>query len=156
MLTFSTNLAAKSATTQFMNFDFNSLVNFNGRQLATGDGGLYALGGDYDQDEAIDAYFEPVMSDFGISHPKQLRYLYLGFEADGDIEVTVIDDRGRAAAQKVAVSRTGQQLGRITITRALRGRYWTVRVANIFGSDFSIDSMQIRLMRINHGLPQGS
>ena len=57
MICFDTNLKGH-ATTQFMDFDFNSLVKFAGKYRAASAAGLFTLGGDSDDGADIDASFE--------------------------------------------------------------------------------------------------
>lgn len=160
MLTLSTNLVTKNATTQFVGYDFNSMVSFNGKQIAAHDSGLFELGGDTDDGVDIDAYFEPVLSDFGDAHPKRIRFLYLGYEADGQITVTTSDGLPEESAESETKTITprfsGQQRVRISVTRALHGRYWSFRIANKNGSDFSVDSIIARIIKRSHGITQHS
>lgn len=154
MTVLSTNLQLANATTQFTNYDFNSMVNFNGKQIVANATGLYELGTDTDEGVNIDAFFEPVTSDFGDSHPKHIRFAYLGFEADGNIRLTVIDDRGHSEIKDIIAQFIGQQRSRTTITRALTGRYWTFNIANVNGAYFALDSLEILPIRRSHGIHQ--
>ncbi|MBA3015328.1 MAG: hypothetical protein KKD63_11040 [Proteobacteria bacterium] len=160
MLSLSTNLVTRNATTQFVGYDFNSMVNFNGTQIVANDSGLFVLGGNSDEGVDIDAYFQPVLSDFGDAHPKRLRFIYLGFEADGQITVTTSDGLPEEAAESETKTITprfvGQQRVRIPVTRALHGRYWSFRIANKNGADFSVDSIMARIIRRSHGITQHS
>lgn len=158
MTTMDTNLKASRATTQFTNYGFNSYANFNGRQLAASDSGISLLGGESDNGADIEAYFEPVTTDFGDGHPKRLRFLYLGYEADGQIVVTIAEagKPAKAEAKTIGSKLVGQQRARVPVSRVLSGRYWMFRIGNKNGSDFAIDSMHCLYLSRSHGLSQNT
>lgn len=153
MTCLNTNIKIKGAT-QFENYEFNSFCNFNGVQLAASDRGISLLGGNNDEGAAISVYFEPVTSDLGSPRPKHVRFLYFGFEADGALRVVVGDDAGRMLAYPITPRADGQQRFRVTVSRALQGRYFTFRVENIQGADFSIDSIDCLYVSRSHGQSQ--
>lgn len=154
MFCLNTNLKTNRASTQFENYGFNSFVNFQGMQLAASDAGISMLGGESDNGTAIAAYFEPVTSDLGSPRPKHLRFVYLGYEADGALKLVVGDDAGRLLGYPVTPRAAGQQRFRVTVSRAIQGRYFTFRIENIQGADFSVDSMDCLYISRSHGLSQ--
>jgi hypothetical protein len=83
-----------------------------------------------------------------------LRYAYLGFNADGGVLVTVTDDSGASEAKQIASVRPGQQSARVALSRSLGGRYWTLRVGNRNGADFSIDSIAVLTISRSLGIGQ--
>lgn len=148
MMVLSTNLKNK-ATTQFTNFDFDSVVNFKDKILLAGDSGLFQYTGETDNGTDVIGYFEPITTDFGISQDKRIRFVYLSFEAASDLILTVSTNRGHSEAYTVSVT-SGQQSARVAISRALYGRYFTFQIKNSpddsstgFSNDFSIDRMSV-------------
>jgi len=129
-------------TTQYINYDFNSMVKFGDVYLGASADGIYELEGDTDDGDRIGAYFEPVVTDFGINNPKKVRFMFLGYEAEGDLIVTSGDNRS-TVSRTVDSVRTGQQWRRITGTREIRGRYLTFQISNVDGCDFGIDSIDV-------------
>ena len=132
-------------TTQYINYDFNSMVKFGNIYLGASADGIYELDGDTDDGDPIGAYFEPIVTDFGINNPKKVRFMFLGYEADGDLIVTFGDNRSWVSRTVDSV-RTGQQWRRITGTREIRGRYLTFRISNVDGCDFGIDSIDVAVV----------
>ena len=75
MQTIRTNLI-NYAPTQYTNFNYTSMCVFNGVVLGAGSSGLYrACCGDTDNAVAIDAYFVPHKTDFGIANEKTIEQL---------------------------------------------------------------------------------
>jgi len=133
------------ATTQYIDYEFNSMVKFGDVYLGASTDGIYELDGDTDDGDAIGAYFEPVVTDFGINNPKKVRFIFLGYEAEGDLIVTLGDNRSQKSFTVDSVV-TGQQWRRITGSRSIRGRYLTFQVSNVDGCDFGIDSIDVALV----------
>jgi len=132
-------------TTQYINYDFNSMVKFGDVYLGASVDGIYELDGDTDDGDRIGAYFEPVVTDFGINNPKKVRFMFLGYEAEGDLIVTFGDNRS-TVSRTVDSVRIGQQWRRITGIRGIRGRYLTFQISNVDGCDFGIDSIDVALV----------
>ena len=132
-------------TTQYINYDFNSMVKFGDTFLGACSDGIYELAGDTDDGDDIGAYFEPIVTDFGINNPKKIRFMFLGYEAEGDLIVTTGDNRSWKSFTVDSV-RTGQQWRRITGSRSVRGRYLTFGISNVGGCDFGFDSMDVAII----------
>jgi hypothetical protein len=158
-LTLCTNIEAgpldAKATTQYTNHAFNSYCRFGNNYLAASSSGLYLLGGALDVAANIDAYFAPVMTDFGDGHPKRIRYLYFGYESADDLTVTVYADEQTGRAYTMTETKTGQQRRRLPIGKDGSGRYWTVKIANTAGCDFSIDTIDAAIISRSHGVING-
>jgi len=137
-------------TTQYIDYDMNSMVKFGDTFLGASPDGIYELDGDTDDGDGIGAYFEPVVTDFGINNPKKVRFMFLGYEAEGDLIVTLGDNRSWVSGTVDSV-RTGQQWRRITGVRNVRGRYLTFRISNVNGCDFGIDSIDVALVVMPRG-----
>lgn len=141
MLALNTQLES-FATTQFTNYDFNSLVRFGGKSLGASANGLYELGGELDDTVDISAYFAPVTTDFGVSRPKRLRSLFIGCEATGPLSVVLSTDDGAERTYSIWAE-VGQQGTKVPVGRDGEGRYWKFLFRNIDGCDFSIDSLEV-------------
>jgi hypothetical protein len=114
--------------------------------------GLCTMGGADDAGTDIDAYFEPITTDLGVISPKQGRYIHLGFETDGALEIDVAWDGKTAETISIVPqdSKTGQQRITVPIQSDSQGRYITTQIRNVDGADFSIDSYDIDF----YALPQ--
>ena len=134
------------ATTQYINYNFNSMVKFGDKYLGASSDGIYELDGDTDDGQYIGAYFELIVTDFGISNPKKTRFLFLGYEAEGNLIVTLAADEGARQSYTVDSLKTGQQSRRITTNRDMQGRYIMVGISNVRGCDFGIDSVDVTIV----------
>jgi len=150
MQSFITNLTNR-ASTSVNGFDYNSFCEAWEKPLAAGDG-LYELCGDTDDTVDIDAYFETPIIDLGSQRDKRLRFVYLGFESDGNLEVSVSVDGGSYRAYSVIPKKTGRQRIRIPIGRNGHGRYWQLKINNVDGSFFAIDHMSVLINERSEGI----
>lgn len=155
MLTLDTNLKTANATTQYVNFDFNSMVNFNGIALAANETGIFTLNGETDNTVAIDAYFEPVTSDLGVIGPKRQRYLYTEAKLNGSIDINISVDNGSVQSYRITETTRKPMRHRNTISKALHGTYWLYQFRNVNGADFSIDTASGVFIFRNQGVTQG-
>ena len=151
MYILNTNMAMKSATTQFTGVEITSMAKFSHEYFATTENGLVKYSGEVDNiTTVIPAYFITATMDFGINNDKRLRYLYLSIETNGNIKVDIWTEKVASLSYTTDLTLVGQQDVRIPISRALYGRFWTFKVSNVLGSDFSIDEMKIQPIIRNH------
>lgn len=139
------------ATTQYQNYDFNSMVRFGGVYLGANGTGLFTLGGNDDDGSKIDAFFEIVTTDLGVSNPKHFRSYSVGFETNKGTIVLEAATDGAAAQVHEIVGSGGQQLKKIPARRDNHGRYWTFTVRNKNGADFGIDSIRAQAIVTTSG-----
>lgn len=131
------------ALSQYMHYNFNSMCKFNDVHLGCNEYGIFALDGNADDNIDIEAFFELVTTDFGSPNQKRIRKVYLGCEASGSLVLEVLDDENNSRRYIVESSlRDQRQYGaKVSVGRDGKGRYWTLRVENIGGCDFSLDSI---------------
>jgi len=146
MLTIRTNLS-NNASSQYNNFDFNSMCRFNGFTLAAGDAGLFKVNsGDLDGTTEISAHFVPVKTNFGSLNKKRERHVYLAGECDGSMQVEVIGDSATIGPYEVAFqSSEGQQRRRVKVGGGMDFSYASHKISNVNGSDFSMDVIEAYL-----------
>lgn len=134
------------AVAQFSNYNFRSFVNFNGVNLAAGTDGIFELESD-DQDNGvnIDAWFMPLLTDFGIDRVKHIRRVILGYESDGQLIMTATPDEGAPRIYVFPSNSNTELQGGIskTMDRDQKGLYWTLKIGNVNGCDFSVDSIKV-------------
>ena len=134
------------AHTQYQGFDFNSMVEFAGRYVgAHPSKGLCVLFEDgMDDEEDINAFFELKATDFGIKNPKRFRKLQFGYESTGYLLLTpIINDKTVSDPIYLQPTRgdNEQQNAVLPMKRNWVGRYWTFRIDNSEGCDFSVDAI---------------
>ena len=151
MLSIAMNLK-NQALTQYTNYDFNSIVEHEGKVYGASESGLFTLDdASTDNGTAISAYFEFWIGDAGAINLKRIRALHFGFEANGNMTVEITDDDGTSKTYDITVEKTStvgvagytQHGARVFIERTHIGRYWKAKVSNASGSDFSIDRIDV-------------
>lgn len=142
----------RTALSQYGNYNFNSMCKFNGAYLGANENGIFTLdSGDLDDTAEIEAFFELVTSDWGIAHQKRIRSIYLGYEADGNLMLTVKDDDDNQREYLIEPNHFGnkQHSTKLFGDRNGKGRYWMARIDNVNGSDFSVDDIKILPVILN-------
>ena len=145
MQTIRTNLS-NNASTQYSNFNFNSMTVFNGMVLAAGDTGFFHIcTGDDDAGSQIDAYFIPYTVDFNDDHPKRLRRVYIGGQLEGGMNLTVTGN-GDSINGPQAIEHNADEVNQVKMFSMDRGVglkwvYADFKFENVAGSFFAIDSI---------------
>ena len=134
---------ANLSTTQFCNYDFNSFCKIGDKYFGANDSGIFELTGNDDAGSNINAFFELILSDFGISNMKRIRSLYVGGEANGSLTLTLKDDENNSRTYNLNLtSGNKQSSAKVPVGRDGLGRYWQVRIDNVSGVYFAIDSIK--------------
>lgn len=140
MLTLNTNLR-NMASTQ-ISYDFNSYCKFGDNYLACADDKICQLTGNTFDGVDITASAKTFNNRFGYSGKKKFRYLYLCFEADGDLSINVYVDDALVEAIPVVPLSIGRQYIRVSVGRDAIGRYWSFEINNVTGSWFSLEVLE--------------
>lgn len=132
------------AITQYCDYPFNSFCKIGEKYYGASDSGIFELTGDDDNGTNIDAFFELILSDFGISNMKRIRSIYVGGEANGGLTITLKDDENNSRLYTLNLtSGNKQSSGKVAVGRDGIGRYYQVRIDNIGGGYFAIDSIEV-------------
>ena len=128
------------AVSQYCRYDFDSMYG----RMAAGKDGIFVLNNaDNDNGKYIESVIELPLTDLGISNLKRLRNVYVGYETNGSLKLKVQDDEGNEREYILNNNGNLQQGGRIPIGRDGKGRYWQLRLENIDGCDFSLDTIEV-------------
>jgi hypothetical protein len=136
----------RTAPTQYWNYNFNSMVKFGDSFLGANENGIFVLdSGNDDANTDIEAFFELATSDWGITNIKRVRRIYVNYESNGDLMLSVKDDEDnlRYYLLEPVHLPNKQHAARVGVGRDGKGVHWMVRVENINGSDFSVDRIQV-------------
>jgi len=145
--TLDTNLKAGFATTQYIDFTVNSVVRFNGNTLCATSAGLYQ----HTKTATVVGYFE-IVTDFGITNNKKIRFIEISFDADSDLTVIVTTELARTQTIVFPVAAAGRHTARHTVNRNVFGRFWTFQIGNMSnGCNFSIDEIKVMPVIMHHG-----
>lgn len=131
---------------QYQGYEFDSMVEFNGKPLGFGPSGIHQLfTGDNDNGKAIQAIFDLPTTEMKTTRNKWIRSIYLSMSGNGKIRVTVTDDEHYSHSYLAVVRLVDKQ----HVVKIKGGRNWnkgcfySFRFENVEGSDFDIDSMQV-------------
>ena len=134
------------AVSQYCRNKFDSMCKFGGKYLGAGRDGIATLDdAETDAGIIIDSIIELPLTDFGISHQKRLRSIYIGYETEGSLKLTVTNDEGNEREYTLSALKTSnlQHGGKVSIDRDGKGRYWKLKIENVDGCDFSLDMIEI-------------
>lgn len=138
-----------AAASEYRNFPFNGLVDFDGRYFGTTRDGLFELVGDDDDGEDIDAHIKSALVDFGTSALKQLPDVYVAMTHGNQVVLKVVTTGKRGEQVEHIYTQTLTQAsalhnGRIKLGRGLESKYWQFELANVDGADFDFDELVFR------------
>ena len=125
------------ATTQRLNFPFNSFCKFNGKYLAASDTiGICELGGKTDNGTPISAYFVPIQTDFGTSFSKRMRAVHHSIISSGGFYTKLSADDGTEYEYSASGAKESLQRVKVKVGEGTKGVYWRFEFGNVSGSDF--------------------
>jgi len=165
MTTVKVNLKNGAVTQHSYPAAFNSFTMFEGRPLGASPDGIFTLDGGLkdvytttSDERNISAWFELGPSQLGDDHVKQGRRLYLGGEFTGSMTIKV--DTPKAYVPTMTYTATPrdttlvQHTLEVPISSKQKDEYWKITVANVSGSDFSLDFIDGIFVLVNrrHGL----
>ena len=139
------------AASQFFNHSANSAATFGGKLLFATAEGLYESGGDNDGyvDVAgvptpvpIDAHIVLPIANFGYQGQKSPRSMLLGGRFDGQMQVSITDENG-VTQDYVSPEMEDADGTKIALRTDQRSRYFTTKISNVGGSNFSIESADL-------------
>jgi predicted GH43/DUF377 family glycosyl hydrolase len=133
------------AVSHYVNYNFNSLAHFNKVFLGANEQGIYILDGNDDLGEKIEADITSGVRDLGGSGALTIpREAWLAYRSDGemelDVEIDEYDDLPPIIYDKIApaIMEMRGKMGRGT-----KARFFTWKLKNVDGSNFSLESLRI-------------
>lgn len=138
-----------NAPSEYRNFAFNSMVEFDGRYYGATDDGIYELDvGDDDEGDDIPAWIRTGLSNLGNGKMKRLPAMYLGYKSDGTLVLKVVTTGERGTKREDWYQLTAQTAGdmregRIKLGKGLKSVYWAFEIHNKSGSDFELDNVTL-------------
>jgi len=133
---------------EYDNYEFTSLVQYQDKFYGTADDGLYTLSGDTDAGLPITGNIKSMMLDFGTSRMKRIRSAYLGYTAQKQLVLRVravscgeLSEHWYAATP--STGRAAPNVGYVQVGQGLRSRYWQFDLTNIDGGAFEVDQLEL-------------
>lgn len=130
------------ATTQYLNYPFDTVANIGGRHFGGAFEGLFELGGDTDAGAPIEARFDVGQKLFGSPQLKRIEQIYLGITSNGQMHIKVTAE---GASYTYPMREFGEhiQMQRVTVGKGLRANYFGFEIGNTDGADFEVTSLNI-------------
>ena len=138
------------AVSQYSNYNFNSMCNFDGLLLGCNEDGLFKLdSGDVDNTSHIDAFFRLGPSELGITENKSVRHLVVNARLDGPLRMSVNPDgKGDVSTEMIPKNEDLRLIGiKVPIGKDSKGRSLDLKVENVQGSDFTINRIDALLVK---------
>lgn len=130
------------AVTRYMSLPANSITQFAGRSFVANAGGIYEIGADDDAGQPIYASIQLPTTDYGQSRIKYMEVAYVGIQTVGKMRVKVSVNKQKSYYYPITANYSTPEGERIPIGKGLRGRYWGIRLDNIGGTDFELESLE--------------
>ena len=149
----------RAAVSQYGNYNFAGFCLFGDRLVGGNEDGLFVLdSGDLDNTSKIDAHIRTGPTDFGVENEKRLRRLYFTFRTDGRLKYSVSADGKDDITQEVTASNT--ELAAIHQKapggRDMRGKHLDLKVENMHGADFTLNTVRAVLIVLGANTAEGS
>lgn len=130
------------SVTDYIGYDFNSLAYFNGKFLAGGKDGIFALGGKNDNGSPINARVKIPALDAYQDILKKARDAWLTTRTDGQMMLVV--QLGEDEYYDDLFTETGKALEyRGKLPKGIKERFLAFEVRNVDGSDFDLNNLRI-------------
>lgn len=128
----------------YSDFDFNSIFEVEGRIFMSSSSGLYELTGIDDNGTDINAYFESIQDDFGITGLKNVPEIFVSMT--GRISIKTSHDEDYSSNHNLTNTNNKMITKRAKLGIGMRQEYWGLRISNISGSSFEIDKIEFPVM----------
>lgn len=130
------------AVSNYTNYNFNSMCNFNGMVLMANTNGLYQMEGNMDEASYITARVQTPAMQLGTSNKKQVPEIYLGVSNSKKVVLRVSVD-GRSTVDYILnKSSTNLQTQTMSIGKGLIGRYWQFELITKDNTEFDLESIE--------------
>lgn len=139
-----------ASVSTFSGIQANSFASFAGLTLAATASGIVALTGDTDLGAAINAEVTSGISDLNSEQAKRVLAGYVGYRADGALELTLITDGHHEYVYALLPRRLDDpHASRVKLGRGVDGRYWQFKLTNKNGANFNLDSLALDVLPIS-------
>ncbi len=130
--------------TVYTNFNFNSITQNQDTILVASSSGIYSLGGADDAGTNIEAVIELPEDDFNLSFLKTVQDIYLGYNG-GPMTVEVVRDGISDSTRPIESTISNLRNRRVKLGKGNKNRYWGFKFKNSDGSDFDLDTIDLRV-----------
>lgn len=130
------------APSRYERLPANSFTRFAGRAIVANAAGIYAIDAADDAGQPIHAGIQIAQSDYGTDRNKRINDLFIGVRMAGRMRLTVDTHKGGSRAYYSITPVPGDMAAnRVGLGKGLQGRYWSLRLENVDGDDFELESL---------------
>ncbi len=136
------------AVTEYADFEFNSLIEWNGSYYGASESGIYLLEGDDDLGDAIAAYARTGITDHGTEITKRVTDAYVTAKSTSPLTLAVYRDEGavRHAYDVPTHTKQGHDVFKADLGRGGRARFLQYEIGNQAGADMEVDGVDLIVM----------
>lgn len=135
---------AHSGVTEFTDYPFRRIVQFNGEYYGVGPQGVFRLEGSMDAGEVIRSVIETGRPDFGSSLYKRVTYTYLLMDTADVLHVSPITGEGDThRRQALGSTQKGTHTRRVQFGKGLKARNWGVKIEHEGSDRFTLQDIEI-------------
>jgi hypothetical protein len=132
------------AVTEYRNYNFNSFLNFNGKNIGVMPDGVYDLSGETDGDDEINWNFRTGYLELESTDKKRLKQAWFTYKSNGDLMLTVITPNGKRYEYQVESYSSKEYGSKIKIGKGIKSKYVMIDVANVEGSTIKLDAVRLQ------------
>ena len=134
--------------TEYQDYSFGSLGQFNKKYFGTKEDGIYLLEGDKDGAADIDAVAKTGLTRFKSMYNKRVPEAFLGLRSDGVLVLkthTTNYTDGTVTERYNTIVQSSPSMGvkRIKMSKGVKAVYWQFELVNVDGADFTMDTMEM-------------
>lgn len=129
------------ASSRYENYGFESFALIDGRYYGCRSDGIYALDGETDAGQPVQAMVSFGKQDFGTSALKRVTNIYVGTSSGGKLFVKVLVE-GEEYLYQARDGAEELQVQRFDLGRGLRANYLEFELYNADGDDFDLTSVE--------------
>jgi hypothetical protein len=133
-----------AAVGQSDGLSFDSFAVIDGKLYGSSASGIFLMEGPTDAGTEIDAFFTIFSTDLGVNVKKRIRSIYLSGNSEGSLKVTPVMDNDEGKEYSIVADGPTQfKSHKVAVDRDERGFFIGVKIANVDGADFAINSIDI-------------
>lgn len=142
--------AETGTPTRYYRLPATSMCQHDGITYVTTAAGIYEYGAEDDAGQHIRASVQFPKTDFATGLTKRMEVAYFGVKSPERLRLKVMANADDPRYYLIQPSGDDPKGTRVPIGKGMAGRYWSMRLDNVAGSDFELDSAEFLPVRSHH------
>lgn len=134
--------AENAAVSRYLRMPANSMCQMNGKTYVANAGGIYEYGADDDAGQDIRASVQWPKTDFQDGRTKRMEVARFGVKTAGRMRLKAMANEDTPHYYLLMPASDKMKGTRVPIGKGMAGRYWSMRLDNVAGCDFELDSAE--------------